>query len=196
MYLINGQLRDACDLDAALECLQADLADHLSTPLQSSTVISAATCFAEQLSGDNQALALDLEHRQALIEFCTAEALQIKVQRELGAQPGSLRRIDYRQSHFECWSPLGLVVHITPGNAPLLAFCAVLESLLAGNVNWLRPSSSDQGLTARLLHALLQCDSSGQIAGYVAVLPVGTGQIGQLCKRANGVAAWGGEPAL
>ncbi|MEG3008466.1 MAG: aldehyde dehydrogenase family protein [Pseudomonas sp.] len=196
MYLIDGQLRDACDLDAALECLQADLADHLSTPLQSSTVISAATCFAEQLSGDNQELALDLEHRQALIEFCTAEALQIKMQRELGAQPGSLRRIDYRQSHFECWSPLGLVVHITPGNAPLLAFCAVLESLLAGNVNWLRPSSSDQGLTARLLHALLQCDSSGQIAGYVAVLPVGTGQIGQLCKRANGVAAWGGEPAL
>lgn len=192
MYLIDGQLRDACDLDAALECLQADLADHLSTPLQSSMVISAATCFAEQLSGDNQALALDREHRQALIEFCTAEALQIKLQRELGAQPGSLRRIDYRQSRFECWSPLGLVVHITPGNAPLLAFCAVLESLLAGNVNWLRPSSSDQGLTARLPHALLQCDSSGQLAGYVAVLPVSTGQIGQLCKRANGVAAWGG----
>ncbi|MBP5946811.1 MULTISPECIES: aldehyde dehydrogenase family protein [unclassified Pseudomonas] len=196
MYLIDGQLRDANDLDATLECLQADLADHLSTPLESSTVISAATCFAEQLSGDNQELALDLEQRQALIEFCTAEALQIKLQRELGAQPGSLRRIDYRQSRFECWSPLGLVVHITPGNAPLLAFCAVLESLLAGNVNWLRPSSSDQGLTARLLHALLQCDSSGQLAGYVAVLPVSTGQIGQLCKHANGVAAWGGEPAL
>lgn len=196
MYLINGQLRDACDLDTALECLQADLAHHLSTSLESSTVMHAATCFAEQLSNDNQALALDAEQRQALIDFCAAEALQIKLQRELGAQPGSLRRINYRQSRFECWSPLGLVVHITPGNAPLLAFCAVLESLLAGNVNWLRPSSSDQGLTARLLHALLQCDPSGQLAGYVAVLPVSTAQIGLLCKRANGVAAWGGESAL
>ncbi|MFJ2486587.1 aldehyde dehydrogenase family protein [Pseudomonas sp. NPDC087639] len=196
MYLINGHLHDTYNFEDALECLQQDLAQHLSTPLESSTVVTAATRFAEQLRDTPDAFALDTEQRQSLIDFCAAEKLQVKLQRELGSQPDSLRRIDYRQARFECWSPLGLVVHITPGNAPLLAFCAVLESLLAGNVNWLRPSSSDQHLTARLLDALQQCDPSGQLAGYVAVLPVGTAQIGRLCQRANGVAAWGGESAL
>ena len=192
MYLIDGQLRDANDLDATLACLQADLADHLSTPLESSTVISAATCFAEQLSGDNQGLALDLEQRQALIEFCTAEALQIKLQRELGAQPGSLRRIDYRQSRFECWSPLGLVVHITPGNAPLLAFCAVLESLLAGNVNWLRPSSSDQGLTARLCTRC--CNAIRVPTRLLRAYASGHRPDRATVKPANGGGGGGGDP--
>jgi phenylacetate-CoA ligase len=196
MYLINGQLHDAVSFDEALAWLHADLAQHLATPLQSSTVIHAATHFAERLRSADSALPLDAEQRQALIDFCEPQALHSKLLRELGAQPDSLRRIDYRQARFERWSPLGLVVHITPGNAPLLAFCAVLESLLAGNVNWLRPSSSDEGLTARLLGALLHCDPSGQLAGYIAVLPVSTAQIASLCKHANGVAAWGGEAAL
>lgn len=196
MYLINGRLQDAYTFDEALACLQADLPHHLGTPLQSSTVIDAAARFAEHLRSADPALPLDAEQRQALIDFCKPAALRSKLQRELGAQPESLRRIDYRQARFERWSPLGLVVHITPGNAPLLAFCAVLESLLAGNVNWLRPSSSDQGVTARLLSAFLQGDPSGHLAGYIAVLPVSTDQIARLCKHANGVAAWGGEAAL
>ncbi|MFJ2319096.1 acyl-CoA reductase [Pseudomonas sp. NPDC087817] len=196
MYLINGQQHDVCNFDNALENLEAQLAQQLSTPLDSHTVIEAAAHFALNLRSADITLPLTIEQRQALIDFCEPQALRRKMQRELGTQPGSLRRFDYRQARFECWSPLGLVVHITPGNAPLLAFCAVLESLLAGNVNWLRPSSSDQGLTASLLGALLQCDPSGQLARYVAVLPVSTAQIARLCKRANGVAAWGGEAAL
>jgi phenylacetate-CoA ligase len=195
MYLINGQLSTPSSLDETLQNLYQDLPLHLSKPLASNTVISAASRFAEQLR-NHPTLALDAEQCQALIDFCQADALRRKLARELGEQPTSLRRIDYRQPRFESWRALGLVVHITPGNAPLLAFCAVLEGLLAGNVNWLRPSSSDQGLTARLLQTLVHCDASGQLAGYIAVLPVTTEQIGQLCKQANGVAAWGGESAL
>jgi phenylacetate-CoA ligase len=67
---------------------------------------------------------------------------------------------------------------------------------LAGNINWLRPSSSDQGLTAQLLAALVQCDTSGRLAEFVAVLPVNTSCIAQLCAKADGVSAWGGETAL
>ncbi|WP_085611701.1 MULTISPECIES: aldehyde dehydrogenase family protein [unclassified Pseudomonas] len=194
MYLINGQLHPDYRLDAALEQLHLDLPQRLGTALQRGTVLDAVAVFSTRLHDPD--LPLEPEHRQSLIEFCQPDALQHKLQRELGEQPDALRRIDYRESHFERWSPLGLVVHITPGNAPLLAFCAVIESLLAGNVNWLRPSSSDQGLTARLLHALTQCDATGQIAGHVAVIPATTEQIGQLCERANGISAWGGESAL
>jgi phenylacetate-CoA ligase len=196
MYLINGQLHHTCSLEHALEDLQRQLPQRLATALDSNTVIKAVAGFAEHLRNTATDLPLDSEQRQALIDFCQPDALQHKRRRELGVDADSLRRIDYRQPRFEAWRPLGLVVHITPANAPLLAFCAVVESLLAGNVNWLRPSRSDQGLTARLLCALANCDAGGQLAGYVAVIPAETGQIGQLCKHANGVAAWGGDAAL
>jgi phenylacetate-CoA ligase len=196
MFLINGQLHSDINLDNAVQQLLLELPLRLQTPLETSTLLAATEAFAERLLHQTSALALDAGQRQALIDFCQPAALQAKLDRELGLQPDSLRRIDYRQPRFERWSPLGLVVHITPANAPLLAFCAVLESLLSGNVNWLRPSSSDGGFTAQLLQALLEADASGQLAGYVAVLPTTTGQIGQLCKHANGVAAWGGESAL
>ena len=196
MYLINGKLRCDCDLDSALQQLYPQLPNRLQTPLETSTLLTAARAFAERLQHQPLELSLDTSQRQALIDFCQPATLQAKLDHELGLRPDSLRRIDYRQSRFERWSPLGLVVHITPANAPLLAFCAVLEGLLSGNVNWLRPSSSDGGLTARLLQNLLECDPSGQLAGYVAVLPTTTGQIGQLCRHANGVSAWGGDTAL
>lgn len=196
MYLIKGQLQEPCSLGAALKILHRELPRQLADELCSTTVISAATAFAAQLHNTECAPLLEVEQRQALIDFCQPEALRHKLERELGEQPDSLRRIDYRRARFERWSPLGLVVHITPGNAPLLAFCAVIEGLLAGNVNWLRPSTSDHGLTAQLLHALTQCDPSGQLAGHVAVLPTSTTQIAELCQMANGVSAWGGEAAL
>jgi len=196
MYLINGQLHDDCTLDVALQQLDLDLPQRLARALDTATVLGAAAIFAERLQDPDMAMPIEPEQRQALIGFCQPDALRRKLERELGEQPSSLRRLDYRQSRFERWSPLGLVVHITPGNAPLLAFCAVIEGLLAGNVNWLRPSSSDQGLTAQLLHGLAQCDATGQIAGHIAVVPASTAQVGQLCQRANGVSAWGGESAL
>lgn len=194
MYLINGELHTDFDLEHALTLLQQTLPQHLNTALDSATVLIAVGNFARQLHSVE--LPLDQAQRQALIDFCQPHALQNKLERELGNEAESLRRIDYRQSRFERWSPLGLVVHVTPANAPLLACCAVIESLLAGNINWLRPSRSDQGLTARLLHTLLQCDPSAQLRHYVAVLPVATAQIGRLCKMANGVSAWGGVAAL
>ncbi len=196
MYLINGQLHTDVNLETTLEALHQQLPRLLNAPIDSDTVIETAARFAVQLQTNRFDLPLGDEQRQGLIDFCQRSTLSTKLERELGVQPRSLRRIDYQQAHFESWHPLGLVVHVTPGNAPLLAFCAVVESLLAGNVNWLRPSSSDEGLTARLLAALVQCDTRETLADFIAVLPVSTAQIPQLCAHADGVSAWGGEQAL
>ncbi|HJR28333.1 MAG TPA: aldehyde dehydrogenase family protein [Pseudomonas sp.] len=196
MYLINGQLRDDITAHSALDLLQQPLPRLLAAPIDSDIVIESAACFATQLQAHSLNLPLDDDQYQGLVDFCQRSNLSTKLERELGPQPRSLRRIDYRQPSFESWHPLGLVVHITPGNAPMLAFFAVLESLLAGNINWLRPSSSDQGLTAQLLAALVRCDTSGRLAEFVAVLPVDTSHITQLCAKADGVSAWGAEAAL
>ncbi|PWE38275.1 long-chain-fatty-acyl-CoA reductase [Pseudomonas prosekii] len=196
MFLINGNLQGDLSLDSALKSLQDALPRLLMTALDSDIVITAAAHFARQLQAGELDLGLEEDQRLGLIDFCQPDALNAKLERELGVQPRSLRRFSYIHSHFESWHPLGLVVHITPGNAPMLAFCAVLESLLAGNINWLRPSSSDNGLTTRLLQALGDCDNSGRLGEFIAVLPVATADIGRLFTRADAVAAWGSETAL
>jgi len=196
MYLINGQLRHDLNLDTALDLLLPCLAPQLGLGPMTEQVLACAERFAEKLAAPDCDLPLDAEQRQTLIEFCQRRQLSAKLERELGLDPHAIRRIDYDSAHFEAWQPLGLVVHLTPANAPLLPFLAVIEGLLAGNINWLRPSRSDEGFSARLLAAWLQGDPSGQLRDSVAVLPVETSQIPELCARADGVSAWGGDTAL
>ncbi|MGM1327111.1 acyl-CoA reductase, partial [Klebsiella michiganensis] len=105
-------------------------------------------------------------------------------------------RINYREPLFEGWRPLGVVVHITPANAELLPFFAIIESLLVGNINWLRPSASEQGMTIDLLEAFTHFDLTGQLANFVAVIPVETTRLSLLLTHADGVSAWGGDTAL
>ncbi|UZE26326.1 long-chain-fatty-acyl-CoA reductase [Pseudomonas sp. B21-056] len=196
MYLINGQLLGSLTLDQALERLQAQLPALLAASPSSDNVLDCAEAFAQTLRAAGRDSFLDEDQRQALIAFCGREQLSVKLARELGPDPRSLRRIDYSDGPFESWQPLGLVVHVTPGNAPLLAFCAALESLLAGNINWIRPSTRDGDLTARLLAAFLACDDSGRLCDYLAVLPVPHHDSRRLFALAQGVSAWGGETAL
>lgn len=196
MYLINGQLNVELTLDAALERLQAQLPVLLQSPPRSEEVLDCAEAFVHWLRTAASDSLLAEDQRQALAAFCQRQQLELKLERELGTDARSLRRIDYGDGAFESWQPLGLVVHVTPGNSPLLGFCAALEGLLAGNVNWLRPSTRDGDLTARLLAAFVGCDPSGRLHDYLAVLPVPSREAGRLFALAQGVSAWGGETAL
>ncbi|MBT2866008.1 long-chain-fatty-acyl-CoA reductase [Chromobacterium violaceum] len=196
MYLIDGELRADLELDAALAALRGRLPDALAAEPDVDAVLSCAERFADALAGAERHPLLDEPGRTQLAAFCRREALQTKLERELGERPFSLRRPDYREPRFEAWRPLGLVLHVTPSNAALLPFMAALEGLLAGNVNWLRPSSSDQGLSARLLAELLRHDASGRLAARVAVLPAPSDALPRLMADADGVSAWGGDAAL
>ena len=196
MYLINGRLTAELTFDAALERLQAQLPALLEAPPRSEEVLGCAAAFVQWLPTAAAGPLLDEDQRQALVAFCGRPALELKLERELGADSRSLRRIDYSDGSFESWQPLGLVVHVTPSNSPLLGFCAALEGLLAGNVNWLRPSTRDGDLTARLLAAFVGCDASGRLRDYLAVLPVPSREVGRIFALAQGVSAWGGETAL
>ncbi|OHX22011.1 acyl-CoA reductase [Chromobacterium sphagni] len=196
MYLSHGTLHAAADLAVLLPDLRRQLPATLAQTPMPDLVVDCAQRFADALSSASQHPLLDEAGRAALAGFCQREALETKLERELGEQPFSLRRHDYRQPRFEAWQPLGLVVHITPANAPLLPFMAVLESLLAGNINWLRPSTSDQGLSARLLAEFLHHDRSGRLAARIAVLPLPSGELGRLLADADAVSAWGGDGAL
>ncbi len=196
MYLLHGVLHADHAFDTAHATLRERLADTLAEPLDPETVLACAERFAAALSDGAPSALPDETARAQLAAFCRRPALQAKLTRELGGQPGSLRRTDYREPHFEAWRPLGVVLHVTPANAALLPFMAVLEGLLAGNVNWLRPSSRTDDLNARLLAELLQHDASGRLAAHVAVLPVPSTRLGALLADVDGVSAWGGATAL
>ncbi|MDR0218925.1 MAG: long-chain-fatty-acyl-CoA reductase [Enterobacteriaceae bacterium] len=186
--------------------LRNRLPELLARPHSAEQVLECAQRFADYLVSVNEhslpdasflnTYFLNTSQRETLIAFCQRETLQAKLDRELGQDAFSLRRFDYNQSRYEAWKPLGLVVHITPSNAELLPFMAVLESLLAGNINWLRPSSNDNGFSAQLLNAFLEQDISGELADRVAVFSLPANQLGELLHQADGVSAWGGDAAL
>ncbi|GLR09810.1 long-chain-fatty-acyl-CoA reductase [Mixta theicola] len=196
MYLIQGNFYTALSSEQVITLLTDRLSDTLSQPLPTETLLSCAGRFVRRLQNATFLPELDEVARAEIRRFCQPATLRSKLEHELGDNPFSLRRPDFKAPHFESWRPLGVVVHITPANAELLPFFAVLESLLVGNINWLRPSSSEQGLTIKLLEAFIRCDNTGKLAEFIAVVPVATHDLALLLHHADGVSAWGGDAAL
>ena len=172
MYLIQGKNYPLLTPEEAIAMLTSGLDSALSQPPRPETVLACAGRFIEQLKDHAFLPQLGPAYREEVRKFCQPDALRQKLEHELGDTPFSVRRINYREPQFEGWRPLGVVVHVTPANAELLPFFAVIESLLVGNINWLRPSASEQGMTIDLLRAFIHCDLTDQLANFVAVVPV------------------------
>ncbi|MXJ83201.1 acyl-CoA reductase [Klebsiella michiganensis] len=196
MYLIQGKTYSSFTPEEAIDILTSGLDSALSQPPRPETVLACAGRFIEQLKDHAFLPQLGPAYREEVRRFCQPDALRQKLEHELGDNPFSVRRINYREPQFEGWRPLGVVVHITPANAELLPFFAIIESLLVGNINWLRPSASEQGMTIDLLEAFTHFDLTGQLANFVAVIPVETTRLSLLLTHADGVSAWGGDTAL
>ncbi len=196
MYLIHGECHPQMTAEQALALLNKSVPTTLSKPLPTEILLACAERFVARLADPTFLPEIAGSVREEVRRFCQPETLRNKLEHELGESPFSLRRRDFRKPRFESWRPLGVVVHITPANAELLPFMATLESLLAGNINWLRTSARDNGLTRPLLQAFLRCDETGMLINRVAILPVATNELPLLLKQADGVSAWGGDAAL
>ncbi|MBL1102155.1 acyl-CoA reductase [Streptomyces coffeae] len=127
-------------------------------------------------------------------------ALERKLRRELGGpHPERLTRPDARETVYEAWAPVGLLVHIAPGNAASVAPLSVVEGLLSGNLNILKTSSSDTPLAHHLLAELAAADPTGTLARRIVVLSFPSGRrewLEPLCAAADAIAVWGGEDAV
>ncbi len=137
---------------------------------------------------------------QALIDFISPIHLRTKMRRELGTDfPFELRRISPRENHFECWFPLGTLVHMTPSNSPMLNIFALIEGLLSGNVNLLKLSRKDTALAEIFFAELVGLDDSHQLKNYIYIHKVSSKSVEDL-KRflsvADVVSAWGNEESL
>ncbi|MCU7826006.1 acyl-CoA reductase [Kitasatospora sp. DSM 101779] len=158
------------------------------------------TCLLADLAADG----VDADEAEALLAEIAAAidrpALERKLRRELGGlRPGRLTRPDARETVFEAWAPVGLLVHIAPGNAAAVAPLSVVEGLLTGNLNVLKTSSSDTLLAQHLLAELAAADPTGAVARRTVVLQFPSGRtdwLRLLCEPADTVAVWGGEEAV
>lgn len=175
------------------------LADALGTPGS-----PVRTRLLAELAGPTDISGVDPDEAAAtLAEIAGAiarPALERKLRRELGGlRPERLTRPDARETTFEAWAPVGLLVHIAPGNAAAVAPLSVIEGLLTGNLNVLKTSSADTPLAQHLLAELAAADPTGALARRVIALrfpSARTEWLRLMCGAADAVAVWGGEAAV
>ncbi|MFK0139074.1 acyl-CoA reductase [Streptomyces murinus] len=209
LHLWQGEFVDDAEAGRRLAGLPETAARVLERPLPTDVVLGACAAVAADLADPRSVLHIRLaahlpaaEAGSTLAELAgalTRQALERKLRRELGGlRPERLTRPDGRETVFESWAPVGLLVHIAPGNAAAVAPLSVVEGLLAGNVNVLKTSGSDTALALDLLAALAAADPSGLIAERVIALRFPSARrdwLETLCGQADAIAVWGGEEA-
>jgi phenylacetate-coenzyme A ligase PaaK-like adenylate-forming protein len=105
----------------------------------------------------------------------------------------------FRDSIFEAWAPLGLLVHVAPSNAPTAAPLSVIEGLLSGNVNFLKTSGSESWFPQLFLDGLARWDASGTLGRFIVAARIPSRRkdwLERIFAAADGIAAWGGEEAM
>lgn len=133
----------------------------------------------------------------ALAENISRESLETKLRAELGTtRPFEIRRHDPGLQQYETWSPLGVLVHITAGNSPIVAPMAAVEGLLSGNINILKVASNIGEFATAFLAKLSEYKNLGK---FIYLLRISSRQkdiIQYIIDRADCISAWGGEEAI
>ncbi|MEV6239890.1 acyl-CoA reductase [Lentzea sp. NPDC051838] len=202
----QGEWVDDDSVAHRLDTLEDRTQQVVTGPRLSPLVVLAA---AEKLVLDDHrgALAswgldsLEIEETlEALRHALSRPELERKLKRELGnLDPARMVRPDFRTPTYEAWVPLGLLAHVTAGNAPAAGVLSAVEGLLSGNLNVIKVASDDSGFTAEVLAALASHDHTGQIAARLIVLHFSSSRsdwMTRMLGAADAVAVWGGEEAI
>ena len=154
----------------------------------------------DSLSGAGNTAEHALETINEIIAFLDPEFLLEKLKRELGSEnPLILYRNDFLGDAFEAWAPLGVLVHVVPGNAPTVAPLSVLEGLLSGNINVLKNSSKNGNFPQLVLKGIVDADPSASLKPFVYAFQLSSSRkdiLRLLFNTAHGIAAWGGEESV
>lgn len=199
MIFANGSILPDSELDAALSRLERELPQVLSgPPLEAGTVLNALETLGKELdSGTLDALIAQFAPPGAREELDRVRpqigraALEERLDLELGglSGPRPFGRAEVR--------PLGVLLHIAPGNmAGLPAFTAV-EGLLTGNVNVVKLPHGDKGLTLAVFQKLTELEPRLSPWLYAFDVPSkDTASLGRLAALADGIVTWGGDGAV
>ena len=192
--------------DGLWEGLDGEIDSTLTRRLETSDVLDACERISERiLSGDTaryeEALREDgsvdsAPVLAALARNLSRRELTRKLVAELGTEdPMDMSRPVLDQQCYEAWRPVGVVVHITAGNSPIVAPMATVEGLLTGNINIVKCASNMGAFASAVLSDM--CEGT-PLADFVYLLRVSskdTGRMRFILDRADCISVWGGEEA-
>jgi len=208
MNLIHGELVSNEEAHAFLLRLNDEMAAILAQPsLPREAVISACATLADTIQLETHAplllsFGMDLQKAQAEITEAkmqlSKEYLTERVRVELGEdQSRSFKPLGGEIPVVVQSAPLGVVLHITAGNADALPVYSVLDGLLTENINLVKLPRDDNGLSILLLMELMRIEPRMTERVFVFDLPSSDAEsLKRLADAADGIVVWGGDEAV
>lgn len=199
MIFAGGKILPDSELDGVLSRLERDIPRVLGgPPLEADAVLDALDALGSELdSGALDPLIAQFAPPGAREELDRVRpqigraALEARLELELGglSGPRPFGRAEVR--------PLGVLLHVAPGNmAGLPAFTAV-EGLLTGNLNLVKLPRGDRGLTPAVFRKLTELEPRLAPWLYAFDVPSGdTASLRRLAALADGIVTWGGDGAV
>ena len=199
MIFAGGTPLPDSELGPVLDHLEEEISQTLSgPPLEAEAVLGALDSLGAELdSGGLDALIARYAPPGAREELdrvrpqISRVSLEARLDLELGglSGPRPFGRSEVR--------PLGVILHIAPGNmAGLPAFTAV-EGLLTGNINLVKLPHGDKGLTLAIFQKLVELEPRLAPWLYAFDVPSGDGAaLRRLAALADGIVTWGGDGAV
>lgn len=211
-HLWQNQLIKEADLEQRIEELSKVLSKDLHLRLDTIILTDACTKLVAKIKNGalphlEKAL-VDVCHNpeiaQNLItgvcEFLRRENIMMRLKSDLGSfNPFDLHRTDFSKPIYEAWKPLGVQIHIVPGNALQVGVLSMLEGLMAGNINILKNTSRNGNFAQLFMKELIECDATGILKHFIYLFEISSKQedlIQKLINQADLVTVWGGEEAV
>ena len=203
MIFAAGTLLPQEELPALLDTLEERLNETRSgPPLDVDVVLDAVDSLGRALdSGELDPLLAQYAPPSALEELrevqgmLRQEVLEARLQLELGdLRPGTWVERPFGRTLVQ---PLGVLIHVTPGNQMGIPLFSALEGLLTGNLNLIKLPHGDRGLSLAALKLLTQREP--RLAPWLyafAVSSKNTDTLERLAALADGVVTWGGDGAV
>ena len=203
MIFAAGALLPQEELPALLDTLEERLNETRSgPPLDVDVVLDAVDSLGRALdSGELDPLLAQYAPPSALEELrevqgmLRQEVLEARLQLELGdLRPGTWVERPFGRTLVQ---PLGVLIHVTPGNQMGIPLFSALEGLLTGNLNLIKLPHGDRGLSLAALKLLTQREP--RLAPWLYAFEVSsknTDTLERLAALADGVVTWGGDGAV
>ena len=208
MNLIHGELASNEEAKAFLQGLDEAMAGILAKPsLPREAVISACAALSDSIQPETHTqllLAFGMDLQKAQSEICEAKMqlsrafLSERVRIEFGDdQSRVFTPLGEENPVCVQAAPLGVVLHITAGNADALPVYSLLDGLLTGNINLVKLPHDDNGLSVLLLLELMRVEPRLSERVFVFDLPSsGTESLKRLADASDGIVVWGGDEAV
>lgn len=211
-HLWQNELIEEKDLEQRIATLSEVLSKDLHLKLDTIILTDACTKLVAKIENgklphlENALVDVceNTERAQQLItgicEYMHRENIMMRLKRDLGSyNPFDLQRKDFSKPIYEAWKPLGVQIHIVPGNALNVGVLSMLEGLIAGNINILKNTSRNGNFAQLFMKELVDCDATGVLKHFVYLFEISSKRedlIQKLINQADLVTVWGGEEAV